>query len=148
MIQFIKDNKPFSQTDREDLIPYYLGLGCEQVPILYEGSFLNPIWNGTAFIEGATAREEIAEANKPKVPQTARSMNFRLVLIQNGISMQSVYDLIDSLPTPQNQLAYQMFEYATHYDRNNTMINTLAQMMSISQEQLDDFFIQSEKLVV
>lgn len=92
--------------------------------------------------------EEIAEANKPKVPQTARSMNFRLVLIQNGISMQSVYDLIDSLPTPQNQLAYQMFEYATHYDRNNAMINTLAQMMSISQEQLDDFFIQSENLVV
>ena len=92
--------------------------------------------------------EEIAEANKPKVPQTARSMNFRLVLIQNGISTQAVYDLIDSLPTPQNQLAYQMFEYATHYDRNNTMINGLAQMMGISQEQLDDFFIQSENLVV
>ena len=59
MIQFIKDNKPFSQTDRGDLIPYYLGLGCVQVPILYEGSFFNPIWNGTEFIESATP-EEIA----------------------------------------------------------------------------------------
>lgn len=111
--------------------------------------FIKPMVNSETLevYEGATP-EEIAEVNKPIVPQTARSMNFRLVLIQNGISMQSVYDLIDSLPTPQNQLAYQMFEYATHYDRNNTMINGLAQMMSISQEQLDDFFIQSEKLVV
>ena len=147
MIQFILDNKPFSQTDREDLILYYLGLGCIQVSELYNGNLINPIWNGTEFIESATP-EEIAEANKPIVPQTARSMNFRLVLIQNGISMQSVYDLIDSLPTPQNQLAYQMFEYATHYDRNNAMVNGLAQMMGVSQEQLDDFFIQSENLVV
>ena len=147
MIQFILDNKPYCQTDREDLIPYYQGLGCIQVSELYNGSFLNPIWNGTEFIESATP-EEIAEANKPIVPQTARSMNFRLVLIQNGISMQSVYDLIDSLPTPQNQLAYQMFEYATHYDRNNAMVNGLAQMMGVSQEQIDDFFIQSENLVV
>ena len=112
-------------------------------------NFLKPMVNPETLevYEGATP-EEIAEANKPIVPQQARSMNFRLVLIQNGISMQSVYDLIDSLPTPQNELAYQMFEYATHYDRNNTMVNILAQMMNISQEQLDDFFIQAEKLVV
>lgn len=112
-------------------------------------NFVKPILSleNNTFIEGATP-EEIAELNKPIVPQTARSMNFRLVLIQNGISMQSVYDLIDSLPTPQNQLAYQMFEYATHYDRNNAMVNGLAQMMGISQDQLDDFFIQSENLVV
>lgn len=112
-------------------------------------NFIKPIVSPQTLevYEGATP-EEIAELNKPIVPQTARSMNFRLVLIQNGISMQSVYDLIDSLPTPQNQLAYQMFEYATHYDRNNAMVNGLAQMMGISQDQLDDFFIQSENLVV
>ena len=104
--------------------------------------------NGGQFEIIESTPEEIVEANKPIVQQTARSMNFRLVLIQNGISMQSIYDLIDSLPTPQNQLAYQMFEYATHYDRSNAMVNGLAQMMGISQEQLDDFFIQSENLAV
>jgi hypothetical protein len=114
---------------------------------LKDTSFVKPFWNGVEIIESATP-EEIAEANKPIVPQTARSMNFRLVLIQNGITMQSIYDLIASLPSPQNELGYQMFEYATHYDRNNAMINALAQMMGISQEQLDDFFIQSENLVI
>lgn len=115
--------------------------------VLPNETLLKPIWNGSEWIEGATA-EEIAEANKPIVPSTARSMNFRLVLIQNGITMQSIYDIIASLPSPNNELAYQMFEYATHYDRNNPMINTLAQIMGVSQEQLDDFFIQSENLVV
>jgi hypothetical protein len=92
--------------------------------------------------------DKTPEPTPIEVPQTARSMNFRLVLIQNGITMQSIYELIASLPSPNNELGYQMFEYATHYDRNNAMINALAQMMDISQEQLDDFFIQSENLVV
>lgn len=68
MIQFILDNKPFSQTDREDLIPYYLGLGCIQVPKLYNRSFLNPIWNGTDFLEGATP-EEIAQQQVQQLKQ-------------------------------------------------------------------------------
>lgn len=110
--------------------------------------YLTFIQGGGVVTEVESTAEEVEQANKPIVPQIARSMNFRLVLIQNGISMQSVYDLIDSLPTPQNQLAYQMFEYATHYDRNNAMVNGLAQMMGISQEQLDEFFIQSENLVI
>lgn len=112
-------------------------------------NFSKPMVNPETFevYEGATP-EEIADANKPKVPTQARSMNLRLVLIQNGISMQSIYNLIASLPIQQNELAYQMFEYATHYDRNNQMLNTLAQMMNISQEQLDEFFIQAENLVI
>jgi hypothetical protein len=147
MIQFVKDNRPYSQTNREDLINYYLSIGCVEVPILYDGDLLKPLWNGTEWVESATD-EEIIEANKPKVPSQARSMNLRLILIQNGISMQSIYNTIASLPSPNNELAYQMFEYATHYDRNNAMINTLAQIMGVSQEQLDTFFIQAENLVV
>lgn len=147
MRQFIKNNRPYAQTSREDFAQKYLSEGCEEVSVLYNGNFIDAVWNGSEFIEGATP-EEIAEANNPIVLQTARSMNFRLVLIQNGISMQAVYNLISSLPSPQNELAYQMFEYATHYERSNAMVNLLAQMMGISQEQLDDFFIQSENLVV
>ena len=147
MKQFIKDNRPYAQTSREDFAQKYLTEGCQEVPVLYNGNFINPFWNGSEWIESATP-EEIEEANKAKVPTQVRSMNLRLVLIQNGISMQSIYNLINSLPTPQNELAYQMFEYATHYDRNNKMLNALAQMMNVSQEQLDDFFIQAENLVI
>ena len=116
--------------------------------ISYNGNFIKPRLNeNLVFYEGATL-EEIEEFNKSKIPTQVRSMNLRLVLIQNGISMQSIYDLISSLPSPQNELAYQMFEYATHYDRNNAMLNQLADLMGISQSQLDDYFVQAENLVV
>ena len=71
MIQFILDNKPFAQTDREDLIQHYLDLGCVEVPILYNGSFLKPLWNGSEWIEGATP-EEIAEQQQAEALEQAK----------------------------------------------------------------------------
>jgi len=137
----------FISKNQDKVINGQLVSEWQATEVLPNETLLKPLWNGSEWIEGATA-EEIIEANKPKVPSQARSMNLRLVLIQNGISMQSIYDTIASLPSPNNELAYQMFEYATHYDRNNAMINTLAQLMGVSQEQLDTFFIQAENLVV
>lgn len=66
MRQFIKNNRPYAQTSREDFAQKYLAEGCEEVSVLYNGNFIDPTWNGSEFIEGATP-EEIAEANKPKV---------------------------------------------------------------------------------
>ena len=60
MRQFIKDNRPYAQTSREDFAQKYLDEGYEVCPILYDGVFIDPIWNGSEFIEGATP-EEIAE---------------------------------------------------------------------------------------
>jgi len=140
---YLLSNNRFSGNYEEDNVPDNRGISS----VMYQNQFLIGFWNGSEWIEGAT-QEEMEQAIKLVVPTQARSMNLRLVLIQNGISIQSVYDTIASLPSPNNELGYQMFEYATHYDRNNPMINTLAQLMNISQEQLDQFFIQAENLIV
>ena len=66
MRQFIKNNRPYAQTSREDFAQKYLDESCLEVPVLYNGNFIDPIWNGSEFIESATP-EEIAEANKPIV---------------------------------------------------------------------------------
>ncbi len=60
MRQFIKNNRPYAQTSREDFAQKYLDESCLEVPVLYNGSFIDPIWNGTAFVEGTTP-EEISE---------------------------------------------------------------------------------------
>ena len=60
MRQFIKNNRPYAQTDRADFAQKYLLEGCVEVPVLYNGNFIDPIWNGSEWIEGATP-EEIAE---------------------------------------------------------------------------------------
>ena len=88
MKQFIKNNKPYAQTEREDFAQKYLSEGCEEVPVLYSGVFLNPIWNGSEWIEGATP-EEIAEANKPIVPQTISAMRLtiRVLSLYRGVKV-------------------------------------------------------------
>jgi len=145
MIQLILDNKPFAQTDREDLIPYYLGLGCEEVSVLYNGGKINPIWNGAEWIEGATP-QEIAELNKPKVPESISQMKLRKQLIISGIYISSIDDLIQSLPQPNRDLIYTMWEYAVVFDRNNPELNAMAQMLQITSEQLDEIFINGNLL--
>ena len=66
MRQFIKNNKPYAQTSREDFAQKYLAEGCEEVSVLYNGNFVDPIWNGTTFMEGATP-EEIAVRTPYKI---------------------------------------------------------------------------------
>ena len=39
-----------------------------------------------------------------------------------------------------------MWEYAVVFDRNNAELNAMAQMLNISQEQLDDIFINGNLL--
>ena len=74
MKQFIKDNTPYYQTDREDLVNHYLSIGCEEVSILYDGTFLKPFWDGTNFIEGATP-EEIASLNEKAIELDQQNKN-------------------------------------------------------------------------
>ena len=74
MIQFIKNNRPYAQTSREDFAQKYLLEGCVEVPVLYAyGTFIDAVWNGSEFIEGATP-EEIAEANKIIIEQNIESL--------------------------------------------------------------------------
>lgn len=55
--QFIKNNRPFAKTNKQYSIDKYLLEGCVEVPVLYEGNFIDAIWNGSEFIEGATPEE-------------------------------------------------------------------------------------------
>ena len=57
MKQYILNNKPYCQSDREDLHDYYISLGCIEVPILYDNSLYSPIWHNSEWIEGATPEE-------------------------------------------------------------------------------------------
>ena len=68
MRQFIKNNRPYAQTSRDDFAQKYLSEGCEEVSVLYNGNFVDPIWNGTTFMEGATP-EEITEKQVEELKQ-------------------------------------------------------------------------------
>ena len=68
MKQFIKDNRPYCQSDRDDLTNYYISLGCIEVPVLYRDELIIPIWNGKIFIESAT-QTDIDRINEEKIKE-------------------------------------------------------------------------------
>lgn len=90
--------------------------------------------------------EEIAEANKPIVPESISQMKLRKQLILSGISIASIDALIQSLPRPNRDLIYTMWEYAVVFDRSNPELIGLAQMLGLTSEQLDEIFINGNLL--
>ena len=113
--------------------------------VLPNENLFKPIWTGSEWIEGATP-EAIAEANKAKVPESISQMKLRKQLILSGISIASIDALIQQLPQPNRDLIYTMWEYAVVFDRSNPELNEMADMLGISQEQLDDIFINGNLL--
>ena len=146
MKQFIKNNRPYAQTSREDFAQKYLSEGCEEVSVLYNGNFVDPIWNGTTFMEGATP-EEIAEANKPKVPIQVKNMKFRLALIKSGIMPSSIDSLITQMPEgAMKENIFTLWNFADYLERNDVSLNYMAGQFNITHEQLDNLFILANTL--
>ena len=150
MRQFIKDNRPYAQTSREDFAQKYLDESCLEVPVLYNGSFIDPIWNGTEWIEGATS-EEIAEANKPKVPEEISAMRLKLQLFDLGITDEDIFEDIDSIPDSMFSIAEKekakiKYKTAVTFERTNGELNFVATMEGLTQEQVDEIFINGNLL--
>ena len=150
MIQFLQNSKPIFTSDREDLIGFYTSKGYEVCPILYNGVFIDPIWNGSEFIEGATP-EEIAEANKQKVPESISRMHLKIELIKRGIESQEVEDTINAIPSEMfseidKKIAITKFNDAVSFDRYNADLQLVATLMGLTQEDLDEIFINGNLL--
>jgi len=90
--------------------------------------------------------EEIAEAIKPIVPQTISAMRLKLQLFDLGITDQDVFDDIDSIPeimfsTSDKEKAKIKYKTATSFERTNGELNFVATMEGLTQEQIDQIFI-------
>ena len=117
---------------------------------IYENQFLIGIWNGAEWIEGATP-EEIAEANKPKVPEEISAMRLMLQLFDMGITDQDIFDDIDSISDTMFSIAEKekakiKYKTATTFERTNGELNFVATMEGLTQEQVDEIFINGNQL--
>ena len=110
---------------------------------LLNTEFIKPRLVEGMLTEGATS-EEIA--SMIVVPDSISQMKLRKQLILSGISIASVDALIQSLPQPNRDLIYTMWEYAVVFDRHNPELNAMAQMLEITQQQLDEIFINGNLL--
>jgi hypothetical protein len=105
-------------------------------------------WNGSQWIEGAT-NEQIAEYNRNIVPNEISRMKFIIqVYLTTGIMYEDIVLFIQNLSFDEAQkyVILTRLRSATHFDRYSNDLLTIAQMMGITSEQLDDIFINGNLL--
>ena len=95
--------------------------------------------------------EEITEANKPKVPCSISRMRLKLEFFERNITVEDIVDTITSIPSSvfseaEKQKALIKFQEATSYDRYNADLNLIATLMGLSQQDLDEIFINGNLL--
>ena len=112
-------------------------------------------WNDyVTFIQGGgqlvvieSTPEEIAEANKPKVPIQVKNMKFRLALIKSGIMPSSIDAAITQMPEgAMKENIFTLWNFADYLERNDASLNYMAGQFNITQGQLDGLFILSDTL--
>jgi hypothetical protein len=112
---------------------------------LYNKDFINPFWNGTEWVESATS-EEIEAHQRSLIPQTAKNMKFRLALIKVGISINAINQAINAMPeSPQKEQIQTLWDFADFFERTDATLISMAQILGITNEQLDNFFIISNQ---
>lgn len=93
-------------------------------------------------IDKTPTPEEIAEANKAKVPEKVKKAAFKLALIKAGISTSNVSDFIYSMPASLSKdKIIVLWEDTEEFYRNDPVLNDVAPLFNISQDQLDQIFI-------
>ena len=116
--------------------------------------FLNyVIWlqKGSELIDFEGTPEEIEEANKSIVPEEISAMRLKLQLFDMGITDQDIFDDIDSIPdsmfsTADKEKAKIKYKTAVIFQRTNAELNFVATMEGLTQEQVDEIFINGNLL--
>lgn len=105
-------------------------------------------WNGKCFEEMAT-EEELNAIKKKSVPQELSRMKFIIQsFLTTGVKYEDIVLFIQKLnfDEAQKYVILTRLRSATHFDRNSNDLLTIASLMQISDEQLDEIFIEGNKI--
>lgn len=130
-------------TDGSFWCEYHYGAPPNSTTLLYTDNFLKPRYNPTTreFYEGAT-EQELEDARKAAVPQTATKMRFFLALYNIGITRAMVYDAINQIEDANlKEIILIKFDLSQDFDRNDEHLNLMAGVFGISQLELDNLFV-------
>ena len=84
---------------------------------------------------------------QPQVPDNISARQVRLWLLQNGISLNQVEQAIDTINDPLLRESTRVeWEYAPYIERNHPLIDSLAQYLGLTSEQIDQGFIVASQI--
>jgi len=113
-----------------------------------EPTFYVNKWNGKCFEEMATA-DELNAIKKNAVPQELSRMKFIIqVYLTTGIKYEDIVIFIQNLAFDEAQkyLILTKLSSAVHFDRYSNDLLKIASLNRITDEQLDEIFIEGNKI--
>ena len=109
---------------------------------------IKPIWNGSEWIEGAT-EEEIEAYQNSLVPKDIPRMKFIIqVFLSTGIKYEDIVLFIQNLnfDEAQKYVILTRLRGCTHFERYSSDLLTIAQLMGITEAQLNHIFINGNQI--
>lgn len=103
----------------------------------------NPEW---ADIE-AVSYEELPQPEKPAVPFEVKTWRMQAVLAIMGFEQQALA-LIEELPEPNRTVALKAWNGGSTTERSSATVAYLQQRLNLTDEQVDNIFIQADALIV
>lgn len=85
--------------------------------------------------------EEIAALAKPPPPASVTPRQVRLLLLQKGLLPQ-----VETLVSQSGEAAKITWEFALEFRRNDALLLQLAAALGLTEEQLDNFFIEAASI--
>lgn len=118
-----------------------------------EGVPANPDWtpgawavvNGSWVVVDQAKIDALHAATPTAVPEFVTMRQARLALLGAGL-LSGVDAAIAAMPEPQKSAALIEWEYASEVWRNKAFVATLAEGLGLTNKQLDDLFIEANKL--
>lgn len=83
----------------------------------------------------------VIDLDAPEVPATVTPKQVRLILLQQGL-----LDTVEAMIATQDKATQITWEFASVFERNNPLLKQLAVNLSLTDEQIDQFFIAAAQL--
>ena len=86
------------------------------------------------------------QAFQNQVPEKITKLQLKIQLVKMGFDLQIIENAIKTLPEPQRTLATLSWTEATNFYRDNDMIASVGQMLNLTSQQIDNLFIEADKI--
>jgi hypothetical protein len=112
--------------------------------VTYYKARYNP--DDDSFFEGAT-EEEILQIQRGVVPDEVALWKIRAIVSLMGLE-QSVTDALNLLPEPNRTAAIFIWDKGNAVDRVSLTVNYLQQALELTDSEVDNIFIEANKIVL
>lgn len=91
-------------------------------------------------------QEEMEALSIETVPEKISKLQLKVQLVMMGYDLQLIEDAIEQLTEPQRTIAMLAWTDATNIYRDNSFITMVAQVLQLTEKQVDQIFIEADKI--